>query len=40
MRKEALEAYSTYLLEFPESDEIDKAKAKIYLLRERLYQKK
>lgn len=38
MWKEAIDAYSVYLLEFPESDEVDKAKAKIYLFRQRLGQ--
>jgi len=39
MWEKAIETYSFYLLEYPESDEIDRAKAKIYLLREKLEQK-
>lgn len=39
MWKEAIEAYSIYLLEYPESDEADRAKAKIYLLRKRIREK-
>jgi len=39
MWEEAIEIYSFYLLEYPESDEMDKAKAKIYLFRKKLQQK-
>ncbi len=39
MWEEAIEIYSFYLLEYPESDETDRAKARIYLLRKKLHQK-
>ena len=38
MWEKAIEAYSLYLLEYPESDEADRAKAKIYLMRQELGQ--
>lgn len=40
MWEEAVEIYSFYLLEYPESDEADRAKAKIYLMRQELGQSK
>ncbi len=36
MWEEAIEIYSFYLLEYPESDEVDRVKAKIYLMRQEL----
>ena len=38
MLEKAIETYSFYLLEYPESDEADTAKAKIYLMRQELGQ--
>ena len=38
MWEKAIENYSFYLLEYPESDEADRVKAKIYLFRQRLDQ--
>lgn len=38
MWEKAIETYSFYLLEYPESDEADSAKAKIYLMRQELGQ--